>query len=187
MSALIFVPSKSDHSKLFRIVAQTLSKKLYGSQASIYGVIVKKTGGPLDWSSIHLEGPRLKQKLKDGLKLSTFITISHGGPEDGPIMAHDPRSLQPWGSNLAKSALSTTGSSFWKFIGGKMQGKTGKIILAGCHMGELSYARNVALVSGIKCYGYDGTFAAADESTVLKHVGAIEQGKVIKPMKRFSP
>lgn len=186
-ATLIFVPIKSHDSKLFKIVAQTLSKKIYGGMASIYGVIVKKTNGPLDWSSIHIEGPTLKQQLKDGLKLSTFMTISHGGPDDGPVMAYDPKSLQPWGSNAAKSALSTTGTSFWKFIGGKMQGKGGKIILIGCHMGEANYARNVALTSGIKCYAVDGEIAAANETTVLDHVGAIEQGNVIKPMKKFSP
>ena len=69
---------------------------------------------------------------------------------------------------------------------GKYLVKGGKIILVGCNMGKGNYARSVAVVAGATVYAAKNKFAAADTATVVQHVNAIEGGKPLSPMAKFT-
>lgn len=180
MKAVILVPYEGDHSKLFNIVAKTLKKKVYGEDASI--VSAKLVTGPKGSSVTFyaVEGPAFKWDMKNSV--GTFMTISHGGPEDGPILLPGSLAGQPWGSNAAKTALRKESETFWKYVGGVLTRKGGKVVLFGCKMGKANYARNVALAAGAPVYAATDEIAAADNDTAVNHMTTIEGGKVRAPM-----
>lgn len=118
-----------------------------------------------------------------------MTTISHGFSGDGPNLAYGlgDRRYQAWGTNASGTALRAAGKKFWGQQVGSALKSSGKIILVGCFMGFGDYAKSVAKEANVDVYASTGLFAAANEDTTLKHVKAIEHGKVLKPMVKASP
>jgi hypothetical protein len=187
--AVIIVPTQGDSAKNFELVAKSLNHRIYNGKATIVkttitesGEVAFKThdGKPFSWGAAH--------------HLSSVLTISHGMECDGPNLALADSNVdishhQPWGRDGAGATcgeLSEVAKSFWKSVS-KTLTKNGKIMLLGCSMGHDLYAKNVSRVTRRAVFASDGSFGAANEQTVLKHVQNIEKGKVNKPMKRFHP
>jgi hypothetical protein len=181
--AVILVPAEGNHSSLFQIVAKTLKSKVYNGDACIVGAKLNLTARGATVTLSVLAGTASDPWAKNSA--STVITISHGGPDDGPIIKPGSRAGQPWGSNSAGTALRPEATTFWRKVGGAVVKKGGKIILVGCNMGRAHYARNVASAAGVTVYAANDTMAAADNETVLGLVTAIEGGKTKAPMVKF--
>ncbi len=51
--------------------------------------------------------------------------------------------------------------------------------------GGANYAHAVSAATGKRVYASTNLFAAGNGDVVIRHVGSIEKGKAISPMKRF--
>jgi hypothetical protein len=193
-TAIITVPSQGKHADMFRSVAKILNRTTYHGHAKVVSITVtvpasrmSEPAGPTTVDFFTLDGSAFS--WSDEHDLSTVITISHGFSTDGPNLGYGlgDEHYQAWGTDHVTGALGDAGKEFWGQKVGKALKSSGKIILVGCFMGFGDYARNVARTAGVKVYASTGLFAAANEHTVLKHVGAIEHGKALKPMVEASP
>jgi hypothetical protein len=184
--AVIIVPSQGKHASMFEGVAKSVDRKVYGGKATVVRTTVTKgDDGALGVTFGKTNGKSFS--WGDVSELSSVVTISHGGSCDGPNLNYGSGGdNQPWGAEACDEAIAEGGRAFWGSIATVLK-PTGKVILVGCYMGLGSYAKGVAAVTGHSVYAADGLFAAANEATTVKHVGAIEKGVVIRPMKRFDP
>jgi hypothetical protein len=107
---------------------------------------------------------------------NTFITISHVGSIDGPIMAHDPM-RQPWPSDASTTRffLAEDGVAFWRKVGQALS--TVKIIISGCDSGR-SYFQAVANCAQIPVYGFVHSIAAGVPGVMRPYIKGIESGHV---------
>jgi len=184
--AVVVVPSQGDNAPIFAKVAEAVNQKVYGSDAVVVKTFVTESDGVLSVSFNSARGKSFSWSEVHGL--STVMTISHGARCDGPNLdAHD-QGYQPWPSEnpCTTKELSEPGNAFWKQVGAAL-GATGKIILVGCNMGAALYAAGVADATGRAVFAATAPFPAADEATTVQHIQAIEQGAVLKPMKKFTP
>lgn len=195
-NAVIIVSSQGEHVSMFTRVASYLNRNLYKNKAKIVKTTVTESGQSMAVTFSKLDGKSFS--WADVEDISSILTISHGAIIDGPNLGYGlGLGYQPWGtsSDSNYTELSTEGASFWSSIGWELI-PVGKIILVGCSMGKTiddpdneraPYGQLVADTSRRTVYASNGLFAAADKETVLRHVKAIEQGSVIRPMKRFNP
>ena len=185
----MIVPASGDHASMFEGVAKHLKKKVYKGNARVLRATVETgKGGHVVVTFATTRGARFSWDEVKNLK--SVITISHGGPNDGPNMnaGSGEESSQPWGRATLDggSGFSNNAIQFWKLIAGELK-PTGKIILVGCSMGTDTYAADVAMLTRRRVYASDGLFAAANVDTTAAHVRAIENGHVTRPMKLFRP
>ncbi|HWO36220.1 MAG TPA: hypothetical protein VNO32_46105 [Candidatus Acidoferrum sp.] len=180
---VIIVPSQGHDTNSFESVAKTLKAQVY-HHATIIRTTVTQSGDSLSVTFTNLNGTAFS--WDPALHLARVLTISHAFSGDGPNLAYEAGGYQPWGSNSSASTLAPEGQAFWQSVGQAMQ-PNGKIILLGCFMGLGHYAENVAKASGKKVFASTDLFAAGNAETGLKYVRAIEEGRVLKPLKSFGP
>lgn len=185
MPALIVVPASSQHAGSFMATANDLLTSQYRNDGMIFKMAFASDA---TWSFLPATSPPkgLSSSFDDTLKAATsFLTISHVGTTDGPIMTHDFKDpsnpgkydwskCQPWPTD-GKGALGPAGSEFWTRIG--RAPKTNKIMILGCDSG-VSYSRAVADVAGIAVYGFKDECAAGNPSSMRPYVEGIEAGRV---------
>jgi hypothetical protein len=175
-------------------VAQAVNRQVYAGRAKIVTTTVAASGAVTfrDASSTAFTWGTARD-------LKSVVTISHGGRMDGPNLgyrADDTFPHQPWDADFQKQALKPRAISFWKTVGRSLL-PGGKIILMGCQMAmddddsnpadDFIYGKAVATFAGKTVFAADGSIAAANRATVLRHIRAIERGSVRRPMKRFAP
>jgi hypothetical protein len=184
-NAIIIIPSQGWDTAAFEAVARKLSSEVYAGKATILKTTVADSEGSYDVQFKTLAGTLFTWDSDAAKDLATVMTISHGFSCDGPNLAFGAGGQQPWGSEGGMcDALSDYAKSFWESVGRSLRAD-GKIILAGCSMGIGFYAATVATIAGKPVYAATGSFGAGDEATALKHVKAIENGKVLPPMQRY--
>jgi hypothetical protein len=198
--AVIIIPTQGMDVGAFKDVAEEANRKLYNGQAIFLRTkvegssedardvkIVTAEGGVFNWTST--------------LNLKTVLIISHAGPFDGPNLSFATgdhlSGYQPWSQLTSKdlarkgiaateSVLSEKGQTFWETVGASLAAD-GKIILAGCGMGTLDYAKLVAKASGRKVYAAVGAFGAGDLSVAIPAIEAIEKGQATGNMRLHLP
>ena len=104
--------------------------------------------------------------------VDTFMTISHCGVIDGPVMKHGP-TRQPWMVRPGqRTVLQNRGYNFWDRIG---RGGVNRIIIAGCSSGE-TYSQAVANAANVVVYGYMQSMACGINTVMVQSIGALEKG-----------
>ena len=189
VNAVIIVPSQGQHASMFKSVAKTLDRKVYGGRAEVITTAVTLPSGSGSTTVDFSKSDGTAFSWADAHDLKTVMTISHGFSGDGPNLAYgegDER-YQAWGTDDATGELEALAKEFWGLKVGKALKAGGKVILVGCFMGAGQYAKNVAKVAGVSVYAATGLFAAANTDTTLKHVKAIEAGRPLKPMVEAKP
>jgi hypothetical protein len=182
--AVIVVPSQGDSASLFLAVGKMLKAKVYP-----HCVIVKTVVTPgeiVDSVGLIETSKETSFSWSSTSNLDRVLTVSHAWSGDGHNLALHEGGYQPWGSGDHDGSLSLEGKNFWTAAGDAMH-PGGKIILLGCMMGAGLYAANVARRANQCTYAPKEQFGAGHPDTVLKHVEAIEAGKVIPPMVKFDP
>jgi hypothetical protein len=183
---VIIIPSQGADLNAFEDTAKKLKKEVY-HHAKIVKTTVAASGGTISVSFTTLDGHGFSFDKAHHLK--RVLTISHAGVDgpnlalgatDPPIEAH-----QPWGRD-SSGELTPDAHDFWDTVGGSLRGD-GKIILLGCHMGQESYASNVARTTGKHAFAATQSIAAGEWQTTLKYVKSIEAHHAKKPMKDFAP
>ena len=138
-------------------------------------------------------------RLSSTTHYQTFVVISHGGPQDGPVFVsrYSRTGYQPWGklpSEVAGRMLPSgrhndpyrgrahdlfTGAAtkFWRKVAHAMHPK-GKIIMLGCNAGAETYIDKVAVTTGLVTYGAKSGVASGDVKTAVDLVRRIEDGSV---------
>lgn len=191
---VIIVPSQGHDTNSFLAVATDLRSKLYPHARIVKTTVTKTTsddGGfaatvtlnNLDKSTFTFDGNAL---------LTRVLTISHAFSGAGQNLTYGDSSFgddggsQPWGTSANDGSLSEQGEAFWSLVGDSIQ-EDGKIIMLGCFMGFGHYAANVARASQEPVFASTDLFAAGNSESAVKYVTAIENGTVLKPMKRFDP
>lgn len=180
MAATILVPSQGDHAKHFKTVGKHLIDTVYGKKGWLFSSIVHQNGNV----AVHLESsPKGSSATIDFWSQisdsGSFLTISHCGIDDGPILAHhDPElhttdQTQPWHLEVTGRSLDTRGRSFWSRVGRALP-SSGKILILGCNSGK-SYAEKVSDTAGRKTFGFTDSCSAADSKTMQARVGDIEK------------
>ena len=180
--AVILVSSQGLGASLFLSVGRMLQAKVYP-----HSVIVKTVVTPgeiINTVDLIEVGKETAFYWTGSSDLNRILTISHGWSGDGHNLAHEAGGYQPWGDGGGR--LSLEGHKFWSDAGDAML-QDGKIILLGCMMGAGLYAANIARAANQCTYAAKDQFGAGHSDTVLKHVQAIENGKVISPMVKFDP
>jgi hypothetical protein len=191
---VIIVPSQGHDTSSFLAVAQDLQAKLYPHARIVKTTVAKTTsdgGGftatvtlsKLDGSTFTFDGTPI---------LTRVLTISHAFSGAGQNLTYGDTSFgddggsQPWGTTANDGSLSDEGKTFWTSVGGSMEAN-GMIIMLGCFMGKGLYGANVAKAAQEPVFASTDLFAAGNSDSALKYVTAIENGTVLKPMKRFDP
>jgi len=187
MFAVIIYASQGDGVTSFQATAYFANKKIYGSSAAVFKTIYKK---PFDVDFV-LDtycSPNIKNdKFWENVKLcSTFVTVSHFGIDDGPILAYQDPILfdditmsQPWPTeDKDHTKLKSSGRLFWEKVG---QGLSMKIVLLGCNSG-VTYAQAVATAAKCDVFGFVDSSAAGNWASMEPHLTAVESGTgILKP------
>ena len=195
---IVIVPTQGLDTQRFLANARELNRRVYHNKATIVRTTLSGNADEASVSFRTLNGHHFAWETTHDVE--SVITISHGAICDGPNLGYlmpPGQKNQPWDSavrynrdgsksNMCSNTLSEPAKAFWGKVSRSMTSK-GKIILLGCEMGSGAYAGNVAAVVGKRVFASKGPFAAADEGSVLRHVTAIEHGKVKGPMKQSSP
>lgn len=186
-TALLLVPADSNHAGGFMATAEDLRANVYGkSKCMIFKMAFGDDEGK-SWNFLPAITPpagfsRDFDKSLDAA--NTFMTISHIGRIDGPIMKHGPM-IQPWPSNPDLEGvfffLSEVGQIFWKKVG--RAASTKKIVLCGCDSAQ-TYHQAVANAAGIPVYGFVHSIAAAVPSVMRPYIKALESGRTPNGMEK---
>jgi hypothetical protein len=179
---IIIVPSQGNTKKIFKSVAHALKTKIY-KDAMILETYVTGTQDSSMVSFKTINGGEFNWNTAAGV--SRVIVVSHGS-YDGPNLAYHASAIQPW---MFSRGDESPGKTFWSAVGKSLSGDA-KIVLLGCKEGDtpvdgMSYAQHVAQTVHRPVYGSSDFFGAAKEEAVLKHLRAIEEGKVHRPMMQF--
>jgi hypothetical protein len=191
---VIIVPSQGHDTGSFLSVAETLRAHFYHHATIVKTKVAKSMDAGASASPsvtfTKLDGTAFSWDTKP--HLTRVLTVSHAFSGAGQNLTYgdatfgDGGGSQPWGGKDNDGTLSAEGQSFWKAVGDTMR-PDGKIIMLGCFMGHGTYGANVARTAKKRVYASTDLFGAGDTHTALKYVGAIEKGKVLKPLKSFSP
>lgn len=186
MPALIVVPGSSQHAGSFMATANDLLTTQYANNGMIFKMAFARDATQSFLAA--MTPPKgLSKDFEETLKVATsFLTISHVGTRDGPIMTHDftdPSDAskydwskcQPWPTDATGRTLGSAGTDFWTRIG--RAPKTDKIMILGCDSG-VSYSRAVADVAGITVFGFKDECAAGNPSSMRPYVQGIEAGRI---------
>lgn len=191
MAAVIVAPSQGEHASLFQTVAKSLLSKVYGGQGWIFKTIVHSGGNV----AVHLISKPQKGDIitfwSQIEAAKSFITVSHCGAIDGPILARqDPDltttdEMQPWHLEVTQRELAERGQRFWGRVG-KHLPEGGKIMILGCASGN-TYAPIVARKAQRRTFGFLDSCAAADSATMVRIVTSIEtRGSAVR-VEGFGP
>ncbi len=174
---IIIIPSQGHSRGSFKHVAMELRAKVYPD-----AIIVQTTvSGDVGSYRVKLEtSEHTAFSWEDAYGVLRVLTISHAA-FDGPNLTPGVGGAQPWSVVLDGGK---TANEFWGSVGESMV-PDGKIILLGCHMGESAYGLVVHQITRTTVYASGDYFAAGEAKVALRHVLAIEDGKVLKPMQEF--
>jgi len=185
--ALMLVPAASNHAGGFLATALDLRDTVYGKQnAMIFKMAMADKEGK-SWNYLPAITPpagfsRDFDKSLDAVE--TFMTISHIGRIDGPIMMHAPM-IQPWpvDPNLQGVFffLNEEGQAFWRKVG--RADRTQKIVLAGCDSGQ-TYHQAVANCAGIPVYGFTHSIASGVPGVTRPYIKTLESGRTPNGMEK---
>jgi hypothetical protein len=183
-TAVILVSSQGQGASLFLSVGKMLKTKVYPHSLIVKTVVTP--GEIVDSVDLINVDRDAEFSWRSTSNVDRVVTVSHSWSGDGQNLALGEGGYQPWGGGSGDGSLSSEGKMFWGEVGDAMR-PGGKIILLGCMMGAGQYAANVARTANQCTYAAKDVFGAGHPDTVLKHVQAIEAGKVIPPMVKFNP
>jgi hypothetical protein len=183
MSTVLIAPTQGEHTSLFQTTARDILRNIYGSKGAVFKTVLSLVKDKDDPTIVKTKVTFVldvgKGEFWDNVSsASTFITVSHGGIEDGPNLAYHDSSFpigtnQPWPTDGNSSRLSVGGMLFWARVG-TGRTNTAKIILLGCDSGT-TYAGAVSTAAKSRAFGFLDRCAAANSQAMQKVVSDIEK------------
>ncbi|MBR0695112.1 hypothetical protein [Bradyrhizobium lablabi] len=182
--AVMLVPGSGDAASNFLATAMDLRDHVYGKKNAMIFKLHYSAGGHSIAPAFTPAPPGFNTNFWKSVDVAgTFMTVSHCGLHDGPMMGSEGE--QPWPCIDSESlVLNEDAHLFWSKVGRALS--TVKIIICGCDTGQ-TYGSLAAAAAGIPVYGFAHSIAAGVPTTMRPYIASFEAGRSTKNIIRCWP